>query len=512
MKKLLLPNYLRVFFGSLSGLVLSLASFNASALTADYAPTYADAAFYTFALTAIALSAAIIWAYREFRWMVYVALSGLSLLTVASMDGNLAYLLDGGEFVVWVVPYLLLSSTTVVGFLIVAMRLEEPHRYVRLRPWFLALAVVTALFPLSSFFWLRKISLVTMWVPVNVLFFAMLLSQALPPQTWTIVNQLQRRLTQAFPVAVAGFAVAVQVLHYTGEGLSQAQINQLNRLTALFYIVFSLVVVVWQIVANTQDKLRSDRQALEAERNEARLQLELAQSRLDYQEVMSVATQQRSRLATVSHDLKQPVIALRHAVDQMQQSGHSDDAIKLGRAIDYIAGLSRAYVNDHIGNDLADESEAGDCIDKIEVVDSTMFAHMLEQMFVGQARDQGIRLRIVCPKSSVRVEPLATMRIMTNLVSNALAHAKPRRIVIGFRVQQDQVMFQVHDDGIGIEEQALQDVFKSRVKGAESDGYGLGLGIVSELCRAAGMDLRLLSDKGRGTSVYVSLPRCLSSR
>jgi signal transduction histidine kinase len=485
---------------------LLLTGSEATALTEGYVPAAGDAVFYTFALTAIAFSAAIITAYREFRWLVYVALSFLLLLSVASMDGTLAHLFGGGDFVLWVLPYLLLSATTAFGFLVVALRLEAPHRLARLRRAFTVLALLTALFPLSSVLWLERISLVTMWVPVNLLIFVMLFAQALPPLTWPIRDRLQRLLTRAFPIVVGGFAAMVHLLHLAGDGFSRAQLNELNRLIMFSFAVFSLAIVIWQVVANTREKSRAERQALESERNEARLQLALAQAEADYQEAVSAASRHRTRLATVSHDLKQPIAALRHAVDQMQRAGRAQDADKLSRAVDYVASLSSAYVEEGVSADDSDEEE-GASHAASEVVASRVFARTLEQMFAAQAREQGVRLRVICPDSSILVEPLATMRLMSNLISNALAHGAPRRLLVGFRPRGKRIVFQVHDDGVGMDAQTLARVTQQGFKGADSDGHGLGLSIVEELCRAQGMTFTLRSEPGRGTSACVSLPR-----
>jgi signal transduction histidine kinase len=491
------------------GLLLGAAftSPQANALTEHYVPAFSDAVFYTFAVTVIGVSAAVIWAYREFRWMVYVGLSSLMLLSVASMDGSLAFLLGGGDFVVWVVPYLTLSATAAVGLYVVSMRLEGPHPLTKLRSAFRMLAALAALLPLSSVVWLGRIPLNIMWIPINFLFLAMLLSQSLPPWTWAISNSVQRRLTRLFPLLVAAFAIIVQLIHFGGSGLSQSALNHLNHITALLYAGSSLAVVVWQVVANTKEKINSERQVLEAERNEARLQFALSQARSDYESALSAASQHRSRLATVSHDLKQPVAALRHAVDQMQRAGNADDARKLARAIDYVASLSRAYIDEGLSEDGADKTADSSSPEDTEVVSSATFAQMLEQMFSQQAAEQGTSLRIVCPDTEVLVAPLETMRIMTNLVSNALAHAEATRILIAFRPRGDHIVFQVHDNGKGIDTSLRDELFEPGRKGEDSAGHGLGLGIVSELCRKNRMPLVFNSRVGHGTSALVSMPR-----
>lgn len=486
--------------------VLALGAGAARALTPGYTPVIADGVFYTFLFTAIALSAAIITACQQLQWLVYVLFSLLLLLSVASIDGTLAHLLGGGDFVLWVVPYLCVSLATAFGYLVVAWRLEAPHRLTRLRPVFTGLALLTALLPLSSVFWLRRISLVTMWAPLNVLVLVMLFAQVLPPLTWPIRDPLQRRLTRAFPVVVGGFATALQLGHQLGDGFSQPLFNQLNRFTLLLSAAFSLAIVIWQVVATTQEKAQAERQTLLAERNEARLKLALAEAEADYQAAVSVATRHRSRLQTVSHDLRQPVAALRHAVDRLQRAGHDQEADRLSRAVDYVASLARAYTQDPEDEATAHGGSQGSA-GVPELVASAMFARTLEQMFAAQASQQGVRLRIVCPPSTLQVEPLAAMRIMANLIANALAHAAPTRLLVGFMPRGERVLFRVHDDGVGMDPDTLAMAMQPGCKGTDSAGEGLGLGIVQAMCEAQGMTFELRSVPGRGTSAFVSLPR-----
>ncbi len=491
--------------GGVAGVIL-LGAGAAQALTPGYVPGIADGVFYTFLITAIALSAAIITACQQLQWLVYVLFSLLLLLSVASIDGTLAHLLGGGDFVLWVVPYLCVSLSTAFGYLVVVLRIEGSHRFTRLRPVFAWLALLTALLPLSSALWLQRISLVTMWMPLNVLFLVMLFAQVLPPLTWSIRDPRQRRLTRAFPVVVGGFATAVQLSHWGGAGWPQPVFNQLNRFTLLLSAAFSLAIVIWQVLATTREKARAERQTLLAERNEARLKLALAEAEADYQKAVSVATRHRSKLQTVSHDLRQPVAALRHAVDQLQRAGHDQEADRLSRAVDYVASLARAYTQDpeaEAMGDGASQPPAGGP----ELVASGMFARTLEQMFAGQAAQQGVRLRIVCPPSSIRVEPLAAMRIMANLIANSLAHAAPSRLLVGFMPRGNRVLFRVHDDGVGMDPNTLARVMQPGCKGTNSEGEGLGLGIVQALCQAHGMPFELHSVPGRGTSVIVALPR-----
>ncbi|EGG98825.1 two-component system sensor protein [gamma proteobacterium IMCC2047] len=101
---------------------------------------------------------------------------------------------------------------------------------------------------------------------------------------------------------------------------------------------------------------------------------------------------------------------------------------------------------------------------------------------------------------------------MNNLISNAIKHADATRILLAFRRRGDQIVFHVHDNGRGMSEKVLSDALKPLSKGDDSDGHGLGLGIVKELCNTAGMCFTINSVPGRGTSVSVFMSRAEASQ
>lgn len=493
---------------SLLGLVILLSFSNAWALTENPRLTLLDVAFYTFALSGVVFAAAIIAAYKAFTWLVYVLFSFLLLVNVAGIDGTLAYFISKSigknDFVTWVVPFLLTSSVAAYGYWMIALRLDETHRLARFKKIFLVLAMISAIFPLSCYFWLGKISLAVMWVPVNFLFFGMVLAQVLPPLSWPIEDIQLGRVIRLFPWVVGLFAVGTYLVHFTSDGFSQAALNDFNRLTVLLFAGFSLTIVIWQAFISAREKDDAERRAIEAAKNEAELQLTLLQAEKNYEQARSAVAQHRSHLATVSHDLKQPISALRMAIDQIQHSQPGTD--KLSQAVDYIASLAHAYIEEGLDTQSAVEPNQESRADK-EAVPTSMFAQALLQMFADDAKRQGSALSVRCSEDQVCVEPLVTLRAMSNLMGNAITHANATRILVGFRRQADRVVFQVHDDGCGMEASFLADALSPLHKGHNSNGHGLGLGIVKELCQANGMPFTIKSSLGKGTSAYISMKR-----
>jgi len=99
--------------------------------------------------------------------------------------------------------------------------------------------------------------------------------------------------------------------------------------------------------------------------------------------------------------------------------------------------------------------------------------------------------------------PLPTMRIMTNLLANVFAHAQASRVLVGFRRRGAQVSFEVYDDGAGMDETVLTAALQQGGKGAASNGDGLGLSIVQDLCETQGYRFSIRSRPGHGTAVKV---------
>jgi len=495
-------------------LACAFASEDALGLIENYQPTGWDFVFYTLAVSTIAFTALIVLAYRQYRWLIYSIFSLTLLVDAAAMDGVLQYLVQGGDFVMWVVPFLAHAAAAITGWVLIGLRTEPAYWNGIVRPTAFALAAITALFPLTSYFWLEKISIVLMWIPVNASFFLMMTAQVLPPLSWSSEQKWQLRATRLFAVAIALFLVTPYVLGgILPLDLSQQEINAFFRAALLSFTLFSLVVVVSQATASIRARERAEREAADAARKEALLQLELERSEREYEQALLSAVESRSQLASVSHDLRQPIATLRMTVAQLQKdvqrTGEDDTAERLAQAVDYVDHLASVYTG-HQDTDLRaeehDDSETGTDHSKPETVRAEVLISTINQMFGTEAANRNMTLRAYGKGLALRIAPLPTLRIISNLVSNALQHSGASRLLLAFRPFGDQVRLQLTDNGIGMDETKLQSAREWGVKGEASLGNGLGLSIVQALCREQGFSLNILSEAGRGTTITVDVP------
>ncbi|NJO10776.1 MAG: HAMP domain-containing histidine kinase [Leptolyngbyaceae cyanobacterium SL_1_1] len=100
--------------------------------------------------------------------------------------------------------------------------------------------------------------------------------------------------------------------------------------------------------------------------------------------------------------------------------------------------------------------------------------------------------------------------ILSNLLSNAIKYSAPESPVrLAVRYQAEQVLFEVHDQGIGIPLADQPDLFESFHRASnvkEISGTGLGLSIVKECVDRHGGQISFESQPNVGTIFTVTLP------
>ena len=102
--------------------------------------------------------------------------------------------------------------------------------------------------------------------------------------------------------------------------------------------------------------------------------------------------------------------------------------------------------------------------------------------------------------------------ILSNLISNAIRYSSTHRrddcfIYVGVFVQHDMVDIVVKDNGQGIAEKHLNNIFNMFYRAAEGGGgSGLGLYIVKETVEKLKGKIQVVSELGKGTSFSIVLP------
>ena len=106
-------------------------------------------------------------------------------------------------------------------------------------------------------------------------------------------------------------------------------------------------------------------------------------------------------------------------------------------------------------------------------------------------------------------------QIIGNLIKNALHHRR-KRVEVKVKIDSDQLIAEVIDDGPGIDPDHHELIFKRYAQVKECSivprrGHGLGLAGALIMARTLGGDIKIQSELGKGATFRLSLPLNLAA-
>lgn len=227
-------------------------------------------------------------------------------------------------------------------------------------------------------------------------------------------------------------------------------------------------------------------------------------------ELAETANEMKSRfLAAASHDLRQPLHALRLLVSVLATTKDSEKREAVTEEI--ATGLSSMT---SILNALLDVSELDAGGIKPEIADFRLDELLGRAAAIATARavEKGLDFTCVASSARVRSDPMLLARIVDNFLGNALRYTEQGRVLLGCRRLPDALRIEVWDTGPGIANDRLDEIFEEfhrlEQRGEDRErGLGLGLAIVQRLADLLGHRVLVRSTPGRGSMFAVELPR-----
>ena len=135
------------------------------------------------------------------------------------------------------------------------------------------------------------------------------------------------------------------------------------------------------------------------------------------------------------------------------------------------------------------------------------------ELLRAQAEEKGIHLEKAIPPDLPAVEgdPRAMEQVVMNLLSNAVKYTETGKVRVEAAGEGNLVKLAVSDTGIGMAPDEVPRVFEEFFRGIEAkekyEGTGLGLSIVWEIVDSHGGRIEVESEKGKGSTFTVLLPR-----
>jgi signal transduction histidine kinase len=290
-------------------------------------------------------------------------------------------------------------------------------------------------------------------------------------------------------VVAAGTAVIADDLLLT-EPFGRPSITGLHDVVNLLLFLAVAIVVGWLVARSERDRRAAEAAAARERR----------------------AREERERLiATITHDLANPLAAIQGTVQFAQRFGTTSDVdlTRLLSRLDTAAGRAASLLKT-----LADAKslDAGELKLHVHPLDLRELVGPLVQMFDKMSDRHPIVLRTPERLPLVQCDGERLQRVLENLIGNAIKYSPDGGCVeVIVDSDADGVSVTVADQGIGISPAALPHVFERSFRAPEAagaaPGLGLGLHTAAEIVRLHGGRLTAASRHPHGTLMTLRLPR-----
>ena len=222
------------------------------------------------------------------------------------------------------------------------------------------------------------------------------------------------------------------------------------------------------------------------------------------------ANRAKSRfLATASHDLRQPLHAVRllnaSLIRLTPEASNLRDLLQRQElAIDSASRLLNALLD-------ISRLESGAVDPQITPVNLGAVFTDLQREFEPSASAKNLELQFPVTQAVLLTDRMLFVQLLQNLVGNALKYTDRGYVRVSLTQDAESVLVKVEDSGIGIPEDKLDRIFDEYYQvdpgGGPRLGVGLGLAIVREVSRLLGYLVAVSSRPGEGTRVRVRIPR-----
>jgi signal transduction histidine kinase len=217
----------------------------------------------------------------------------------------------------------------------------------------------------------------------------------------------------------------------------------------------------------------------------------------DYMERLDrVLEREQAFTEDASHELRTPLAVIASAAELlMEEPALSATARERVQRIRRATGQMQSLIEALLFLARGESTESGQPCALDQIVKESA------ELVGAQAATKSLQLQVSVEPVTVTGSPVMVACIVNNLLLNAVNFTQEGRI----EVRLTPTELTVSDTGIGIPPQDLSRIFERRYRGAQSRGLGLGLYLVSRICRRLGWRIETHSAEGAGTTFRVLL-------
>lgn len=237
----------------------------------------------------------------------------------------------------------------------------------------------------------------------------------------------------------------------------------------------------------------------------ARRAMEEAQRRTE--EIME---SRHKLLLSVSHDIKAPLSSVIGYIELMQMEKHSDEDMKRLNSMKY----SSQHILSLLSNLLDFSSlEQGKQFIRRADFNVSELSDQLATMFKPIAENKQLKFfyhKNIADNIYINSDALKIKQVVSNIISNAIKYTIEGEVHFGVYIVKNKLIFNVIDNGIGIPNEKIEEMFKPFSKADNNpglaEGNGFGLFVVKGMLEILGGNIKVMSELEKGSHFEISIP------
>lgn len=230
------------------------------------------------------------------------------------------------------------------------------------------------------------------------------------------------------------------------------------------------------------------------------------------QEALSAVEAKEYFLSNMSHEIRTPLNAILGFVNLLRNENVSKEHKKY---LDIILNSGENLLS--IINEILDFSKlrSGEFTIEPKIFSPYEELSYTVELFLASAKSKKIKINSNIDEnipSELYGDILRIKQIVSNLIGNAIKFTPDGGLItINISVKDELLLVSVADNGIGISEEEIKNIFTPFVqvnqhKTYKSSGTGLGLSISYQLAQLMSGDIDLKSTLGRGSKFFIKIP------
>ena len=146
-------------------------------------------------------------------------------------------------------------------------------------------------------------------------------------------------------------------------------------------------------------------------------------------------------------------------------------------------------------------------------IDIEELVETIEEVLAPRTKVLDVEFSVEAGPGTFEADRNSIQALLVNLVENSIdacrvdKYKTDHRVTMSAKIEGDQVVFDIGDNGIGMDQETKEKAFSLFFSSKGAEGTGLGLFIASRIVKSHGGNIALESSPGRGTRFIVTLPK-----